>query len=272
MSRFINNLIATFVAWSLAIILFVPVLLLFITGFKTEAQAYATPPSIFFTPNITNYFNAITKGNYLDYLCNSVIIVSTSTILAFVLGIPAAYALTYYPGKRTKDIVFWLMSTRFMPPAAIIVAIYILFMRLGLRDTRLGLILIYTGLSLPLVILLMRAYYMDLTADIIEAAQIDGASTLQILWMIILPLSRTGIASTSIIAFIFAWNEFFFSLMLTRTEAPTLPVFMSTFQTSEGLFWAQMSAAATLAVAPTILLGWLAQRSLTRGLTLGAVK
>jgi sorbitol/mannitol transport system permease protein len=270
--KILSRILLTILTWIVALLLFSPVLLLFLTGFKTEAQAYAIPPRIFFTPTLANFTKAISTGGYVHYLTNSIFTVVGSTLLAFVVGIPAAYTLAYYPGKRARDVVFWVMSTRFMPPAAVIVALYVIFIQTGLRDTRLGLMLIYTGLSIPLVILLMRAYYMDLSQDIIEAAQIDGASTSQIFWSIILPLSRTGIAATAIMAFIFAWNEFFFALMLTRTKSPTLPVFMATYQTSEGLFWAKMSAAATLAVAPPVILGWIAQRSLTRGFTLGAVK
>lgn len=267
-----SGIAATGLTWILALVLFFPALLLFITGFKTEAEAYSIPPSLVFMPTLDNFAQAISNGSYEHFLVNSLVAVGTSTVLAFILGLPAAFTLAYYPGKRAGNAVFWVVSTRFMPAVAVAAPIYVLFTQAGLRDTIPGLVLVYAAMATPLVILLMRAYYLDVSREIIEAAQIDGATTPRLFTSVVLPLSRTGIAATAILTMIFAWNEFFFALVLTRTEAPTLPVFLSTFQTSEGLFWAKMSAGAALAVWPTVVLGWLAQRNLTRGFTLGAVK
>lgn len=268
----LGTLVATGAAWVLTLLIFFPALLLFLTGFKTEAQAYAIPPRLIFEPTLDNFANALRGGSYTHFLANSLLSVGISTVLAFVIGLPAAFTLAYYPGRRAGDIVFWVLSTRFMPAVAVAVPIYVLFTQVGLRDTIPGLVLMYTAMATPLVILLMRAYYLDVSREIIEAAQIDGASILRLFASVLLPISRTGIAATAILALIFSWNEFFFGLVLTRTEAATLPVFLSTFQTSEGLFWARMSAAAALAVWPTVVLGWLAQHNLARGFTLGAVK
>lgn len=267
-----QRLILTLLTWAVALVVFFPALLLFLTGFKTEAQAYNTPPSLVFTPTLDNFTHALADGGYVHFLTNSIVAVGVSTVLAFVVGLPSAFGLAFYPGRRARGVVFWILSTRFMPAVAVAVPIYILFTQAGLRDTLAGLVLVYAAMATPLVVLLMRAYYLDISREIIEAAQIDGASLVRLFADVVLPLSRTGIAATAILALIFSWNEFFFALVLTRTEAATLPVFLSTFQTSEGLFWAKMSAAASLAVWPTVLLGWLAQRNLTRGFTLGAVK
>lgn len=262
----------TILTWIVTLLLFAPVLLLILTAFKTEVEAVQSPPSLLFTPTLENVQAALATRDYAHFLQNSVIAVSVSTFLAFVLGVPAAYALAYFPGRRSSDTSFWVLSTRFMPAVAVVVPVYVVFLQIGLRDTLQGLIVLYTAMSTPLVILMMRAYYLDISREIVEAASIDGASSVRILWSVILPLSRTGIAATAILAFIFAWNELFLALMLTRTEAPTLPVFLASSQTTEGLYWAKMSAAALLAVWPPVLLGWLAQRNLARGLTMGAVK
>lgn len=262
----------TLLTWIVTLLLFFPVVLLLVTAFKTEAEAVQSPPSLVFQPTLANVEAVLSSRDYVHFLRNSIAAVGLSTLLAFVLGIPAAYALAYHPGRRSADTSFWVLSTRFMPAVAIVVPVYVVFLQIGLRDTLQGLILLYTAMSTPLVILMMRAYYLDISREIPEAAALDGASSVRILWSVILPLSRTGIAATAILAFIFAWNELFLALMLTRTEAPTLPVFLASSQTSEGLYWAKMSAAALLAVWPPVLLGWLAQRNLARGLTLGAVK
>ena len=262
----------TIATWILTFVIFTPVLLLIVTAFKTEVEAVQSPPSLLFEPTLDNIVGAINSGGYEKFLRNSLVAVSVSTVLAFVIGIPAAYALAFYPGRRSADVSFWVISTRFMPVVAVVVPIYVVFQQIGLRDTLQGLVILYTAMSTPFVILMMRAYYLDISREIVEAAALDGASSRQILWSVITPLSKTGIAAAAILVFIFAWNELFLGLMLTRTQAPTLPVFLASLQTSKGLYWAQMSAAALLSVWPAVLLGWLAQRNLTRGLTMGAVK
>jgi sorbitol/mannitol transport system permease protein len=262
----------TTLTWIVTLLIFTPVLLLIVTAFKTEVEAVQSPPSLIFEPTLENIADAVSSGRYTHFLRNSVIAVSVSTVLAFIIGIPAAYALAFYPGRRSADVSFWVLSTRFMPVVAVVVPIYVVFQQIGLRDTLQGLIILYTAMATPFVILMMRAYYLDISREIVEAAAIDGASSWRILLSVITPLSRTGIAAAAILVFIFAWNELFLGLMLTRTQAPTLPVFLASLQTSKGLYWAQMSAAALLSVWPAVLLGWLAQRNLARGLTMGAVK
>ena len=263
----------TIATWVLTFVIFTPVLLLIVTAFKTEVEAVQSPPSLVFEPTLDNIVDAINSGRYEKFLRNSLLAVSVSTVLAFVIGIPAAYALAFYPGRRSADVSFW-------------VDLHTLHARRRRRCADLR------GLPAD------RSPRHAAGADHSVHGHVDAIrhphdacvlprhlardrrggshSTVprrgRILWSVITPLSKTGIAAAAILVFIFAWNELFLGLMLTRTQAPTLPVFLASLQTSKGLFWAQMSAAALLSVWPAVLLGWLAQRNLTRGLTMGAVK
>jgi sorbitol/mannitol transport system permease protein len=266
-----RSLALTLLTWIVTLLMISPVVLLVLTGFKTEADAYHTPASLIFTPTLDHFTHAWNSG-YTYYLGNSALIVGVSTLLAIVLGTPAAFSLAFYPSRRAAGTIFWVLSTRFMPAVGVIMPIYVLFINTHLLDTYVGMILLYTAIALPLVILILRAYYLDLDRAIIEAARVDGAGTATLFFRVVLPLSRPGLASAGLLSAIFGWNEFFFALMLTNTKAVTLPVYLSAFQTSEGQFWASMSAAATLAVLPVVLLGWVAQRHLAEGFTLGAVK
>lgn len=270
-SRQGRSVLLTVLTWTLTLGMIFPVVLLVLTGFKTEAEAYRTPATFVFSPTLHNYTEAFAAG-YGYYLGNSLLVIGVSTALAIALGTPAAFVLALYPTRRSANTVFWVLSTRFMPAVGVIMPVYVLFIQTGLLDTQFGLILLYTAMALPLVILIMRAYYHDLDPAIIEAARVDGATTPVLFFRVVLPLSRPGLASSGLLCAIFGWNEFFFALMLTNTKAATLPVFLSSFLTSEGQFWARMSATATLAVLPTVLLGWIAQKHLAQGFTMGAVK
>jgi len=255
-----------------AFIVFFPILWMFLTSFKTEADAYTDPPLIIFQPTLENYQNALQQSRYFDYLGNTVLITFFATAVACLIGIPAAYSLAYYPGKRSNFTMMWVMSTRMLPPVGVIVPLYIIFKNLSLFDTHLGLILLYTTMNLPLVIWMMRSFLADLPYEVIEAARIDGATLLQEFTRVILPLALPGLMATILLCLIFTWNEFFIAFNVTITRAATLSVFIVSFKTSEGLFWAKMSAAATITALPVIIAGWVAQRQLVRGLTAGAVK
>jgi sorbitol/mannitol transport system permease protein len=169
-------------------------------------------------------------------------------------------------------VLSWVLSTKMLPAVGALIPLIVIYKRVGLFDSRLGMILLYGAFNLPLVIWMMRSFFADLPREILEAAVVDGARFVRIMTRIILPLSAPGLAATILLSLIFSWNEFLLAVNLTSSRSGTLPVFISSFMTSEGLFWAKMSAASTLAVAPVILAGWLAQRSLVRGLTFGAVK
>ncbi len=257
---------------ALAFIIFFPILWMVLTSFKTEADAFASPPQILFQPTLDNWRNALENSPYMSHLLNTLVITLFSMFSAVLLGLPAAYSLAFYPGKRNNFTMMWVMGTRMCPAVGVIVPLYVLLKDLGMFDTYLALILIYTGANLPLVIWMMRSFLADLPYDILEAARIDGASVFQEFTRVILPLAMPGLMATMLLCFIFTWNEFFLAFNLTVSRAAPLSVYIASFKTSEGLFWAKMSAAATLTVAPVIVAGWIAQRQLVRGLTAGAVK
>jgi sorbitol/mannitol transport system permease protein len=261
----------TLLTYLLALLVFFPILWTLLTAFKSEADAAATPPIFLFHATLGN-FTAVFDANYLSYFKNTVILAVGSTLLALVLGLPAAYSLAFHPSTQTPRVLSWVLSTKMLPAVGALIPLIVIYKRVGLFDSRLGMILLYAAFNLPLVIWMMRSFFADLPKEILEAATVDGAGFLRIMTRIVLPLTAPGLAATGLLSLIFSWNEFLLAVNLTGANSGTLPVFISGFMTSEGLFFAKMSAASTLAVAPVILAGWLAQRSLVRGLTFGAVK
>jgi sorbitol/mannitol transport system permease protein len=257
--------------YAIAFIVFFPILWAVLTGFKSEADAAATPPVFLFHATLDNY-RTVFSANYFSYFRNTVFLSGGSTLVALALGLPAAYSLAFHPSPRTPKVLSWVLSTKMLPAVGALIPLIVIYKRVGLFDSRLGMILLYGAFNLPLVIWMMRSFFADLPKEILEAAIVDGAGFLRIMTRIVLPLTAPGLAATALLSLIFSWNEFLLAVNLTSANTGTLPVFISGFMTSEGLFWAKMSAASTLAVAPVILAGWLAQRSLVRGLTFGAVK
>src|SRR2546423_2290663 len=262
----------TAITYVIAILFFFPVLWTVLTGFKTEGTAVAQPPTFVFQPTLENYHTALVTTSYVSFFLNSVILSIGSTLLAFLLGVPAAYSLGLFPTRRTPSVLSWVLSTKMMPLVGVLVPLIVIYKRVGLYDTRLGMILLYTAINLPLVIWMMRSFFAEVPREIIEASQIDGASFVRSMVAVILPLAVPGLAATGLLCIIFAWNEFFLAVNLTGPRGRPLTVFLSSFMTSEGLFWAKMSAASTVAIAPVFIAGWAAQRALVRGLTMGAVK
>jgi sorbitol/mannitol transport system permease protein len=253
--------------YAVAFLVFFPILWTVLTGFKNEADAAATPPVLFFQATLDNY-HAVFDADYFSFFRNTVLLAGGSTLLAMLLGLPAAF----HPSKQSPRVLSWVLSTKMLPAVGALIPLIVIYKELGLFDTRAGMILLYGALNLPLVIWMMRSFFADLPREILEAATVDGARFHHIMLKIVIPLSAPGLAATALLSLIFSWNEFLLAVNLTSANTSTLPVFISGFMTSEGLFWAKMSAASTLAVAPVILAGWLAQRSLVRGLTFGAVK
>ncbi|WP_424767819.1 carbohydrate ABC transporter permease [Paenibacillus sp. sgz302251] len=264
-------LLITLATYMLAFVYFSPVLWLLVTGFKTEGEAINVPPSILFEPTMEN-FRQIWDAGASAFLGHSATVSITSTVLALLLGVPAAYALAMLKVKKADDVLFWFISTKMLPAVGIIIPIYLVLKELGLLDSLIALILLYTAMNVPLVVWMMRSFFKDIPYETIEAGRVDGATGLQGFFKITLPLVRPGIISTALLCFVFAWNEFFFGVSLTSTNAATMPVYMSSYMTQQGLFWAKMSSVATLAVLPALVLGWFTQRQLVRGLTMGAVK
>jgi sorbitol/mannitol transport system permease protein len=261
----------TALAWVVAFIFFFPVLWMVLEGFKEETQAASIPPTIFFTPTLSAYQEVLSR-DFPPFFINSAIATILSTVLVIVLGLPAAYALAIRPVKKTRDVLFFFISTRFLPLAASLVPLYILARNLHLLDNILALIIIYTTINLPLGVWLLRSFLLEIPNDLFEAARVDGAGLYDELVRIILPVVTPGLAATALICLIFSWNEFFYAVNLTSSIAATSPIFLVGFISGRGLFYAKLSAAATLASLPVLLAGFIAQRQLIRGLTMGAVK
>lgn len=266
-----GSVVTGLLAWVVALVMFFPVLWMFVTGFKQESQAATDPPTWLFTPTLEQ-FQAVLGRDFVPYLLNSLMASVGSTVLVIVLGTPAAYALSLAPVGRWKDSLFFFISTRMMPPVAIILPLYLMANNLGLLDNITMLAVVYTVMNLPIAVWMIRSFLLELPKEVLEAARVDGATFGAEIRRIILPMIAPGLAATGLICFIFAWNEFFFAVSMTSTNAPTVPVFLTGFVTSEGLFLARLSAAATMAALPVILAGWVAQKWLVRGLSLGAVK
>ena len=267
-----EKLILTVVGWAVAALIFFPIFWMILTSFKTEIEDVRTPPSLFFTPTLENYATVNERANYFLAALNSVIISVGSTLLATLIAVPAAYAMAFFPGKRTKDLLLWMLSTKMMPAVGVLIPIYLLFRDFGALDTRWGLTIVYMLMNLPIVVWMLYTFFKEVPKDILEAGRMDGAKPKQEVWMLLLPLSLPGIASTALLSIILCWNEAFWSLNLTATNAAPLTAFIASFSAPEGLFWAKLSAASTIAIAPILVFGWMSQRQLVRGLTFGAVK
>lgn len=291
----------TIITWVMALIIFFPIVWTVLTSLKTEREAFNFPPalipvpsfqstevegeeattdedeedetySIFFEATFDNYRRAIVDADFATPLVNTLIISVVSTFVALALGIPAAYGLAYKPDKRSNFTLLWLISTRMLPPAGVIVPLFLLARDLSLLDTTTGMIIIYTGMNLPLVIWMMRSFLLDVPYEILEAGRIDGVSLVQEFRFLVLPLVAPGLFATALLCMIFSWNEFFFAFNITKSQAEPLTVYISSFKSGRGQFIASMSAASTLAVLPVVIAGWFAQKQLVTGLTMGAVK
>lgn len=271
--RTIGGILLTALAYFVALVMFFPILWMLLTVFKTEQNAFTIDPHFLFVPTLDSFRVALEQGSgYLHYALNSVVSAVVSTLVGLLLAIPAAYAMAFFPTKRTDFTLVWMVSTKFIPAVGVLIPIYLVYKQLGLLDNLVGLTLLFTAMNMPLLVWMVYSYFKDIPKDLVEAADIDGASTLQTMRKVILPLALPGIASAGLLALILAWNESFWSLTMTDHTAATLAVYIASFKSAEGLFWAKMSAASVLTVAPIIVLGWFAQRQMVRGLTFGAVK
>lgn len=267
-----KKLLVTILAWAAVLVVAFPILWMILTSLKTEVEAVSATPTLFFTPTFENYVAIFRRSNYGAFALNSVIISFGATLLSLMLAIPAAYALAFYPTERARGILMWVLSTKMMPAVGVLVPIYIIFRDVHLIDSYTGLIVLFTIANLPVVIWMMYSFFRDVPGEILEAARLDGAGLFQEFFHVLLPISMPAIASTALLSVIFCWNEAFWSLNLSTTHAAPLTAFIASYSAPQGLFWAKLSAAAVLAVAPILLLSWLGQRHLVRGLTFGAVK
>ena len=265
--------ISTIGAWFFGFLIFFPILWMVLASFKTELEAFAIPPSfLFFHWTLENYATVQERSDYLHHALNSIMIAGGSTLIALLIAIPAAWSMAFSPTKRTKDILLWMLSTKMMPPVGVLVPIYLIYRTFGLLDSRAGLIFILCLGNLPIVIWMLFTYFKEIPRDILEAARMDGATIGRELVYVLTPMAIPGLASTLLLNLILAWNEAFWTLNLSTSSAAPLTVFIASYSSPEGLFWAKLSAASTLAIAPIIILGWFSQKQLVRGLTFGAVK
>ncbi|NDY92759.1 carbohydrate ABC transporter permease [Ideonella livida] len=264
--------IRTVVAWAVTLLLFFPLGWLFLTAFKTELQAINVPALVVFTPTLENFHEVQERSDYLLYATNSLITSVVSTLLGLAIAAPAAYSMAFFRSKRTKDILMWMLSTKMMPAVGALVPIYVLAQKSALLDTRLGLIIVFTLSNLPIMVWMLYSAFKDIPHEILEAARMDGATLWQEATKVLLPLGMGGLASTGLLCLVLSWNEAFWSLNLGAAKAGTLATLIASYSSPEGLFWAKLSAASLLAVAPIVVFGWFSQKQLVQGLTFGAVK
>ncbi|GGE18891.1 mannitol ABC transporter permease [Primorskyibacter flagellatus] len=265
--------VATVAAWTIGLLIFFPILWTILTSFKTEADAIANPPKVlFFDWTLENYGVVQERSDYARYLWNSIVIAGGSTLLGLIVAIPAAWSMAFVPGKRTKDVLMWMLSTKMLPAVGVLYPIYLVMIRLGVLDTKGALIVVLMLINLPIIIWMLYTYFKEIPGEILEAARMDGASLREEILYILTPMAVPGIASTLLLNIILAWNEAFWTLNLTAAKAAPLTAFIASYSSPEGLFYAKLSAASTMAIAPILIMGWFSQKQLVRGLTFGAVK
>ena len=275
-----NSRIGTFfsaiLGWGAAIVFFFPVFWMVLTSFKEESDAQNETPIFIFDASFDRYREVIdsTSGTltFAKAFGNSFFVVAVSTVIVLILAIPAAYSLAIKPIEKWRDVLFFFISTKFLPIAAAVLPLFFFARFFDLLDTRTVLVIVYTALNLPLAVWMMRSFFNEVPKELIEAAQIDGASLMSQLRSVIMPIVSPGIAATALLCFIFAWNEYFLALNLTTFDAQTVSLWVTTNVDTRGPFLAKLSAAATVASIPVILAGWVAQKRLVRGLSLGAIK
>ena len=257
-------------AWVVGIAFFLPVLWMIITAFKPESAAETWPPRFIFSPTLAEF--RLVFAGWGPFVTHSVIATAGSTILVLLLGVPAAYALSVHPVRHWRDGLFFFISTKMLPIVAVIGPLYVIALKAHLLDSLWLLIILYTAMNLPLAIWMIRSFMLEVPRELLEAARLDGAGRIREMTGVILPVISPGLVSTALICVIFAWNELFLALNLTTVNAATMPMYLISSVPQEGLYIAHLAAAATVASIPVILVGWLAQRSLVRGLSMGAIK
>ena len=268
-----RKIVNTALAWGIGFLIFFPILWTILTSFKTEAQAIADPPIFLgFDWTLANYEAVLERSNYGRFLWNSIIIAGGSTVLGILIAVPAAWSMAFVPGKRTKDILLWMLSTKMLPAVGVLYPIYLLCIQFGVLDSKIALVIILMLINLPIIVWMLYTYFREIPGEILEAARMDGASLREEVLYVLTPMAIPGIASTLLLNFILAWNEAFWTLNLTAAKAVPLTAFIASYSSPEGLFYAKLSAASTMAIAPILILGWFSQKQLVSGLTFGAVK
>jgi sorbitol/mannitol transport system permease protein len=259
-------------AWGVTLVLFFPLAWLALTAFKTELQAIAVPPLLVFSPTLDNFAEVQQRSDYLLYAQNSLITSIVSTVLGLAIAIPAAYSMAFFRSRYTRDLLMWMLSTKMMPAVGALVPIYVLAQTAGLLDTRTALVIVFTLSNLPIMVWMLYSQFKDIPPEILEAARMDGATLWQEFRRVLLPLAMGGVAATGLLCLVLSWNEAFWSLNLSAARAGTLATLIASYSSPEGLFWAKLSAASLMAIAPIVVFGWFSQKQLVQGLTFGAVK
>lgn len=259
--------------WLVALIFFFPIFWMLLTSFKTDADAVKPEYLFFFSPTLENYFQMTENYDYWRFAKNSIITSTFATVFALFVGVPSAYAMAFTPGRRTKDILIWMLSTKMLPAAAVLYPMTFLTKNvLGVFDTHFLVILVLSLINLPIVIWMLFTYFKEIPKEIIEAGKMDGVSVWGEIKDIVLPLAWGGLVSTALLCFIFCWNEAYWTVRLTTTDAATFSKLIEGNRAPEGLFFGRLSAVSTAAVGPIVVLGWFCQKQLVQGLTFGAVK
>ncbi len=266
------QILRTSLSWAVALLLFFPLGWLMLTSFKTELQAISMPPLVFFTPTLENFQIVQERSDYLMYAKNSAITSVLSTLLGLLLAFPAAYSMAFFKTKSTKNILMWMLSTKMMPAVGALVPIYVLAQMSSLLDTRTALVIVFTLSNLPIMVWMLYTHFKEIPGEILEASRMDGATLWQEFRRVLLPLSMGGVASTGLLCLVLSWNEAFWALNLTASKAGTLATLIASYSSPEGLFWAKLSAASFMAIAPIVVFGWFSQKQLVQGLTFGAIK
>jgi len=264
----------TAIAGTLGFLMFFPILWILILSFKTEEDAIRAPLEVLFGSGWTmDSFAAVqARSDYFKHFSNSVIISVGSTILGLIIAVPAAWSMAFVPSKHTKNVLMWMLSTKMLPPVGVLVPIYLIFRDTGLLDSRIGLTIVLTLMNLPIIVWMLYTYFKEIPGEILEASRMDGASLREEVLYVLAPMAVPGMASTVLLNIILAWNEAFWTLNLTAAKAAPLTAFIASYSSPEGLFYAKLSAASIMAIAPILIMGWFSQKQLVRGLTFGAVK
>jgi sorbitol/mannitol transport system permease protein len=260
----------TILGWFIAAVFFFPIFWIAVTAFKSEGDAASA--TLIFQPTLDSFSDVFSGSDYFLNVRNSILVSFGSTILCFVLAIPSAYRMAFYPTQKSQSLLLWMLSTKMMPAVGVLIPIYIIWQWLHLFDTVTGLIIVNTLMNLPIAVWMAYTYFSEIPKGILEAGRIDGATATQELWHLLRPMTMPGLSSTALLLIILAWNEAFWSLNLTGHNAAPLTAFIASYSGSEGNFLAKLSAASLLAIGPIMIMGWFTQKQLVSGLTFGAVK
>ena len=263
----------TLIAWVVGFLIFFPILWIIVLSFKSEGDAIRTPLEVLTSVwTFESYSTVNVRSDYFKHFNNSVIIAVGSTLLGILVAVPAAWSMAFVPSKSTRGILMWMLSTKMLPAVGVLYPIYLLCIELGILDSRIGLVVILMLINLPIIVWMLFTYFKEIPGEILEAARMDGATLRAELLYVLTPMAIPGIASTVLLNVILAWNEAFWTLNLTAAKAAPLTAFIASYSSPEGLFYAKLSAASVMAIAPILIMGWFSQKQLVRGLTFGAVK